>query len=154
MKGQKIIDIATKEIGYAEQPINKTKYGLWFGLNGVSWCGIFVSWCYAQADSSLGNIGYTKGYAGVSTAIVHFKKTGEITTKPQLGDVFFIGFKAPGIYEHTGIFVKDNLDGTFESIEGNTSASDGSQSNGGQVARKVRKFNMSMFVHPKCLDAI
>ena len=47
----KIVEIAEKEIGQVEVPknSNKTKYGKWFGLDGVAWCGIFVSWCYSQA---------------------------------------------------------------------------------------------------------
>lgn len=35
----KVIEIAEKEIGYTELPANsnKTKYGKWFGFDGVAW---------------------------------------------------------------------------------------------------------------------
>ena len=73
-----VIEIAKKEIGYSETPknTNKTKYGKWFGLDGVAWCGIFVSWCYAQAGKPLGKIGFLKGFAGCQTAVAYFKKNG------------------------------------------------------------------------------
>lgn len=51
----KIIQIASKEIGQTESPknSNKTKYGKWAKLDGVAWCGLFVSWVYAQAQCSI-----------------------------------------------------------------------------------------------------
>jgi len=55
----KIIEIASKEVGQGETPLNsnKSKYGKWFGFDGVAWCGMFVSWCYSQAGTPLGKIG-------------------------------------------------------------------------------------------------
>lgn len=37
--GEMIVAIARKEIGYEETPknSNKTKYGKWFGFDGVAW---------------------------------------------------------------------------------------------------------------------
>jgi len=56
----KILEIASKEVGQGEVPLNsnKTKYGKWFGFDGVAWCGMFVSWCYAMAGTPLPNIGF------------------------------------------------------------------------------------------------
>ena len=61
----KIVEIALKEVGYTETPknTNKTKYGKWFGMDGLAWCGMFVSWCYDQAGQRLPNIGFSKGFA-------------------------------------------------------------------------------------------
>jgi hypothetical protein len=36
---------AETQIGYEEQPVNRTKYGRHYGLNGNPWCAMFVSWC-------------------------------------------------------------------------------------------------------------
>ncbi len=35
----KILEIASKEVGQGEVPLNsnKTKYGKWFGFDGVAW---------------------------------------------------------------------------------------------------------------------
>lgn len=148
----KLINIANDEIGTVEVPknSNKTKYGKWFGWNGVPWCGIFVSWVYAQNKTPLGNIGFLKGFAGCQTAVAHFKKTKEITKTPQSGDIVFYDWNNDKRYDHTGIFVKQIDENHFEAIEGNTSINN--QSNGGQVMKRIRTFNNAIFVHPTVLD--
>jgi hypothetical protein len=152
MNGTKIIGIAKGEIGYTETPANsnKTKYGKWFGFDGVAWCGMFVSWCYAQAGFSLGKIGFTKGFAGCQTAVAHFTKTGELTKNPVEGDIVFFDWNGDGRYDHTGIFVRRLSNSTFESIEGNTSLVN--DSNGGQVMIRTRGYKRCLFVHPKILS--
>ncbi|OIQ16538.1 MAG: hypothetical protein BM557_09495 [Flavobacterium sp. MedPE-SWcel] len=154
MKGQKIIDVAFKEVGTTESPknSNQTKYGKWFGFNGVAWCAIFCSWVYAHAGLKLPKIGFYKGFAGCQTAVAHFKKTGEVTKKPQVGDLVFFDWNKDGRYDHVGIFNgwKSKAQGLFYTIEGNTSVSN--QSNGGAVMNRVRSINVALFVHPKILD--
>jgi len=140
-----IIDIARTEIGTVESPknSNKTKYGKWFGLDGQAWCGMFVSWVYAQAGKPLGRIGFTRGFAGCQTAVAHFKKTKQITKNPKQGDIVFFDWNKDGRYDHTGVFVRDIGNGTFESIEGNTSLTN--QSNGGQVMLRKRSYSVAIF---------
>lgn len=144
-----IVGTAEKEIGVVETPknSNKTKYGKWFGFDGVAWCGVFVSWVYATAGKQLPNIGFKKGFAGCQTAVAYFKKNECITTKPVPGDIVFFDWNSDGRYDHTGIFVKGIDKKTFESIEGNTSLTN--QSNGGQVMKRVRNYATAIFVHPK-----
>ena len=156
-KAQKVIDIAFAEAKADVKEIpansNKTKYGEWFGLNGEAWCGIFVSWCYAQAGVPLGKIGYIKGYAGCQTAVLHFQKTGEVTKNPQVGDIVFFDWNGDKRYDHTAIFngwVKDKKGQEFYTVEGNTSLTN--QSNGGQVMVRQRGVLNVVFVHPKVLD--
>ncbi len=146
--GAKIVRIASNEVGYVETPpnSNKTKYGQWFGFDGVAWCGMFVSWVYAHAGQRLGNIGFKKGFAGCQTVVAYFKKQGTITDNPVEGDIVFFDWNGDGRYDHTGIYVKRIDADEFESIEGNTSLTN--QSNGGQVMRRVRKFKNVLFVHP------
>lgn len=147
MKGQKIINLAITEIGQVENPknSNKTKYGKWFGLDGVAWCGIFCSWVYAHADAKLPKIGFTNGFAGCQTAVAYFNKKGEITNAPQIGDLVFFDWNTDGRYDHVGIFngwkAKDK---EFYTVEGNTSLTN--QSNGGQVMERVRSVNVALFV--------
>lgn len=144
-----VIDVAKNEIGTIESPknSNKTKYGKWFGYDGVAWCGMFVSWCYDQAGVVLPKIGFSKpGFAGCQTAVAYFKKAGKITTKPVSGDITFYDWNSDGRYDHTGLFEKDNGDGTFDAIEGNTAI--GNDSNGGKVMRRTRSYSTAIFVHP------
>lgn len=148
-----IVEVAELEIGQKESPrnSNKTKYGKWFGFDGVAWCAIFVSWVYDNAGFSLGNIGFSKGYAGCMIAVEHFNKTKEITNTPIPGDIVFFDWNLDKRYDHTGIFVKSIDKNYFETIEGNTSLTN--QSNGGQVMRRRRKYGKGViFVHPKCLN--
>lgn len=142
-----ILRIAAKEVGQGEKPLNsnKTKYGKWFGWDGVAWCGIFVSWCYAQAGFPLPKIGFSKGFAGCQTAVAYFKKNNQITTDPKEGDIVFFDWNSDGRYDHTGIFVKWIDKNTFETIEGNTSLKN--DSNGGNVMRRSRNKKVAIFVN-------
>lgn len=153
MKGQKVIDIAFAEVGTKESPANsnETKYGQWFGLDGVAWCGIFCSWVYAQAGVQLPKIGYLKGFAGCETAVAYFRKNEEVTEKPQVGDLVFFDWNGDDRHDHVGIFNGWKTKGSvFYSIEGNTSLTN--QSNGGQVMSRERSVKNVLFVHPKVLD--
>jgi hypothetical protein len=152
-KATDIIKAATAEVGYSEIPANsnKTKFGVWAGLNGVAWCGIFASWAYNKGGAPLPKIGFAfPGYAGCQTAMAYFTKTGEITTTPQPGDLVFFDWNADGRYDHTGIFIRDLGKGYFESVEGNTAV--GNDSNGGEVMIRKRSYKVAKFVHPKVLD--
>lgn len=44
-----VIRRAEAELGYKEGRNNNNKYGRWFGMNNVSWCCIFVVYCFAHA---------------------------------------------------------------------------------------------------------
>ncbi|MBP8981479.1 MAG: CHAP domain-containing protein [Bacteroidales bacterium] len=149
---RKIVDVALGEIRYREDPpnSNKTKYGEWFGLDGVPWCGIFVSWVYDQAGFPLGNIGFLKGFAGCQTAASHFLKTGEVVDVPSPGDIVFFDWDGNGRYDHAGIVTWVESDHIL-TVEGNTSYKN--QSNGGEVMSRVRQRTLKMlFVHPRVLD--
>jgi hypothetical protein len=146
----KIVEIARKEAGYIEAAGNKTKYGKWFGLDGVAWCGMFVSWCYFQAGKPLPKIGFLKGFAGCQTAHVYFKKNGWITTTPVAGDIVLFDWNKDGRYDHTGIFEGWINDTKFETIEGNTSPLN--NSNGGEVMKRIRNKSVAIFIHPPFND--
>jgi len=153
LKAKIIIEVALAEVGQKEMPknSNKTKYGNWFGLDEVSWCGIFVSWVYDQAGIPLGNIGFTKGFAGCQTAVQHFKTSGEVTEDPQIGDIVLFDWNNDKRYDHAGIFNGWKVEGKeLNTIEGNTSLTN--QSNGGEVMLRTRLLKNVLFVHPKVLD--
>jgi hypothetical protein len=145
MTGSKIVAVAEAEIGQGETPINsnRTKYGRWFGLDGVPWCGVFVSWCCAKAGAPLPALGYSKGFAGCQTAVARLRKLGLMTDDPQPGDLVFFDWNRDGRHDHTGIFVKRLPRNKFESIEGNTSFVN--DSNGGTVMRRTRDFSTAIF---------
>lgn len=141
-----IVSEAMSHIGYKEYPAgtNKTKFGEWFGLNGMAWCGIFVSYCYSKAGFQLPNIGFKKGFAGCQTAFAFFKEKGWIVTDPQSGDIVLFDWNKDKRYDHVGIFSSWKDDSTFYSIEGNTAI--GNDSNGGQVMQRLRNKSVAVFV--------
>lgn len=155
-----IIDIAAAEIGTKEIPdnSNKVKYNEWYYGESVSgaqypWCAVFVSWVYFMANKQLPKIDSIKGFASCQNAYNHFFKSGEIVHKENVltGDIILFDWEMNGHCDHTGIFVKDLQDGTFESIEGNTGLHNAS--NGGEVMRMIRKYScVKAFVHPKFLN--
>ena len=140
-----VVKVARQEVGYIESKGNKTKYGEWFGLNGVSWCGIFVSWCYAMGGVPLPNIGFKRGFAGCQTAVEYFSAKKMIVKNPVAGDIVFYDWQGDGRYDHTGIYLKHNDNETFSAIEGNTSTRN--QSNGGSVMVRNRHYTNCIFIH-------
>lgn len=154
-KGQQIATIAFKEVGTKEDPknSNKTKYGKWFGFDGVAWCAMFCSWCYSQAGYALPNIGYKKGMAGCQTAVTYFKKE-KLTVKVEnlkVGDLIFFDWNKDERFDHVGIFNgwRDKELREAYTIEGNTSLTN--QSNGGEVMSRKRNLAAisCIFVRPK-----
>lgn len=145
---EEIVKVALAEVGTKECPefTNKTKYGEWFGFDGVPWCGIFVSWCYAQAGKPLPAIGWSKGFAGCQLALSYFAEHNKIVTKPEPGDLVFFDFNGDGRTDHVGIYVKEHPRTGIQTIEGNTSR--GNNTNGGEVMIRFRKLKYMIFVRP------
>jgi hypothetical protein len=143
MPRQTIIDIAASQNGTKENPpnTNKTKYGEWYGMNGVHWCAIFVSWVYDQAGHPLGQIDSPKGYHYCPSAYNFWKRNNRITKDPQPGDIVLYDWEGDGLSNHTGIFVAWVKPGeTFKAWEGNTSLTN--DSDGGQVMMRTRSVKL------------
>jgi hypothetical protein len=158
-KTDKIIEIATGEIGIKENPpnSNNVKYNDWIYNRPTSgpnfpWCGAFVSWCYAMAGFPIKKAGLTRGFVGCQFAVRNMAKWGRQITVPQPGDVVFFDWDGDGRFDHTGIFIRDLGGGLFLSIEGNTAF--GNDSNGGEVMRRAdRKYKNAIFVRPTVIEA-
>ena len=112
-----------------------------------------MSWVFFNAKLPLGTIDYLRGFAGCPYAVRNVRKWGRLVTVPQPGDVVFFDWNGDGIFDHTGIFVKDLGKGLFQSIEGNTAF--GNDSNGGEVMKRSdRKYKHAIFVRPKVLEVL
>ena len=132
---KELLTIARKELGNTESPAasNRTKYGKWYGMNGVPWCMIFVQWCFAQAGIVL-----PLRTASCGELMRAAKAAGHWVTRDfQPGDVVIYDFPGGAATDHCGIVELELPDYGVQAIEGNTSQS-GSQSNGGMVCRKSR----------------
>lgn len=117
----RFIKTAAAEIGTTEKPIgsNKTKYGEWFGMNGVAWCAIFLSWCSSHAGVSKDIV--PSGFSSVSQFLQWFSGKGRYYKKgsytPKIGDIMI---QKSGGVSHIGIVESVNSSG-FVAIEGNAS---------------------------------
>jgi hypothetical protein len=145
----RLIEVTKAQVGIVEGPKdNQTKYGAFTGANYVAWCGSFVVWCFNQAGVPLAG-----GKATIYTpnGVAAFKKASNKKFKawydaaeadPKPGDVVYFDFPGDGVdrVSHVGIVIKNNGDGTVNTIEGNTAGRTGDQRNGGMVLAQVRGF--------------
>ena len=135
----RLIEVAKAELGTVEGPKdNQTKYGAFTKANFQPWCGSFVNWCANEAGVKVPNTVYTPAGAAAFQ-----KAKAWYTDAPQPGDIVYFDFPGDGVdrISHVGIVIKDNKDGTCETIEGNTAGnSKGDQRNGGMVAKKTRGY--------------
>lgn len=137
---QDVLLIAARQIGTVESPANSNmnKYGRWYGMDGVEWCAIFVSYCFYDAKLPL-SITIPKGFAYCPSGVDWFKANGQWFNTPQVGDVVFYDWY-PNTSDsdawHVGIVESINADGSIMAIEGNTAV--GNDSDGGQVMRRRR----------------
>jgi cell wall-associated NlpC family hydrolase len=146
-----VVDIAKAEAaaGVKEVANNDIKYGKWYGLNNVSWCAIFVSWCFNQAGLAANVAAQTKkGFASCDAGLKWFTKNNKLVPvgQAQAGDIAFFQFDKDAEPDHVGIVAKN--DGKYlYCYEGNTSSGDtGSQSNGDGVFMRKRAYSLVMGV--------
>ena len=143
----KVIEIATAEIGYLEKRTNNhldsktanagqnnyTKY--WRDIKpdyqGQPWCACFVTWCFVQAFGKDKATALLKHYPYVYCPTMANLFT--LNANPKIGDIVI--FKRNGTFVHTGIVISVNGD-YFQTIEGNTSGGSAIIANGGGVCKK------------------
>jgi hypothetical protein len=147
-KIKKMLEVAKGELGYTEkrneklapEPKKDTKYGVYWGLNGHHYCGMFVCWCAEHAGMKVTNRDSTpyKGNMPNSiacpTGVNIFKskdcfvsngnnkaERSKSTIKPEPGDIVFFAWKYGTKADHVGIVVEDLGNGKVKCYEGNTS---------------------------------
>lgn len=118
--GASIVAVAVQEIGYHEGAGNHTKYAVYTGTDGLSWCHAFVSWCANECGFIESNI--IPKTAACETGrqwFVHkqqYQKAGSYT--PQAGDIIYFDKGGVGESHHVGI-VEYVENGIVHTIEGN-----------------------------------
>jgi len=153
MTAQKIIQMATSQIGIKEQPANSNNvkynteyYGRAVNGSDYPWCCAFVWWVFKACGAS------QLFYGGQKTAYCptvenYYKKQGKWYQSGKAGDMVLFDFNGKGIAGHIGIVEKVNSDGSYITIEGNTGS--GNDANGGAVMRRTRyKSSIRGFARP------
>lgn len=133
--GRLAVEEARKHLGERESPMgsNRTPFGAWYGWNGVAWCAIFESYCFAHS-------GWKRFHYASVEMIYWDARAGRngmrIVQTPQLGDLVLYRLHGDS-FAHTGFFVRWLTKGSsFRDLGGNTGPSD--ISNGGMVLEQTR----------------
>lgn len=139
------VTIALGEVGYTEDPpgSNLTKYGERWNQNGVPWCGMAVADWWSRAGFQVDRaLALEIDYVPTLIRLASQRKHGLFIVgknRVRRGDAVCFDFPGGERGDHVGLFVRwiNKKDGSFVSVEGNTSQA-GSQSNGGEVLPKIR----------------
>lgn len=143
--------LARGEVGVVERPAgsNRTKYGLWYGLDGNPWCAMFVSYVFWSAGLPL-PAQTRRGFSYCPAGMAWFKGLGSFVRTGRggfrVGDVAFYQFDHDSAPDHVGIVV-ETRSRSILCVEGNTSkGASGSQSNGGGVFLRERSLSLVLGV--------
>lgn len=156
---QDVLDLAASQVGIKENSLGGgTKFHEWYmsspraletlardggtlqGYANAPWCDMFVSWVGNQLGIGpvMGSDAYTVEHAK------WFAEHGRWGKTPEPGAVVFFDWSGgDNIYgiDHVGFVVRDNGDGTIETIEGNTG-------NGAVEQRTRSKYHVVGYGYP------
>jgi hypothetical protein len=128
--GQKIAQIAAAELGVAEAPPGSNdgpriaQYRQATAGAGVGpWCSYFTSWAAASAGAPVGNQG--QGFGWVPDVSRWGQENGRWIPAgggtPAVGDFAIFDRNGDGLHDHIGVVTNVLPDGSFETVEGNSS---------------------------------
>jgi len=138
--GMKALAFAVDEIGNHESPYgsNRSKYGAWYGFNGVPWCAIFESYCFAHT----GRTSFRYASCQMLYLDAHAGRNGlREVWSPMPGDLCIFNLHGDP-FAHTSFFERwiSQQSGSFYDVGGNTGPTN--ISNGGAVMRQTRSRSM------------
>lgn len=134
---------ANAVLKYAKSFVRSAKYGSpnkftkWFYGNNTTapWCAIFVYYCLAHTGGKELMSGCAnKAYCPTIWNWGKAKKYNK--TSPKAGDLVLFDWEKDNVCDHIGFVIKDNGNGTIQTVEGNTSNT--SNGNGGCVQIRTR----------------
>ena len=156
MSMKKVIETARGELGVTEDPPGSNRVKYWDSYDksgqGQPWCVAFLWWCFEQAGERMAFFGGGKT-ASCGMLLRWYREQGLTVpvSEVQAGDIVILNFHGTKDTEHCGLVtgvtnsvifanhrVMERTIYSVGTIEGNTSPSDGSQSNGGMVCEKTR----------------
>ena len=145
MSAGKVVETARGELGVTEYPARSNRVKYWDEFDktwqGQPWCVCGLWWVFQHAGEGQAFFGGAKT-ASCSTLFRWYQAQGMIVPVDEIqpGDLVFLNFRHTTSQDHLGLVesvVRSPLQVT--TIEFNTSPGlEGSQDNGGCVARKVR----------------
>jgi hypothetical protein len=131
------VGVTESPAGSNSNPANISKWEAYFGLGACFWCGVFAGYAVKKEGGAKVTGILTYGPDIIADANAHRNGLSAVAcTNAKPGDlvVYWGG-------EHIGLIRAVSKNGMVITVEGNTSATNGSQSNGGCVALKERPFS-------------
>lgn len=149
MSLSKVIELARADLGYTENPPGSNRVKYWDAydpkMQGQPWCVAALWYWFNEAGERMAFFGGGKT-ASCSMLLRWYKEQGLTVdvTDIRVGDIVILNFSETKETQHCGLVTEVNRWYEtkqliqIQTIEGNTSPSDGSQSNGGMVCEKTR----------------
>lgn len=139
-----IINKAKSYIGTKESPANSNNvifntdyYGKVVSGNSFPWCCTFVWDIFRMCG--LSKLFYGGNKTAYCPAVYDWGNKNKLTvakSKGTKGDIILFDWNKDGVADHIGFIVAKNSDGSYTTIEGNTSVTN--NSNGGEVQQRTR----------------
>lgn len=158
---KKVLAVAASQIGYSRwtDPKQGTKYAretqpvfwpkdTWLLANGISFCDIGITWTFWKALGKSFVLDGLPGGASYNTDYRASKGSRISKSKAEPGDILVFDWNwATASTNHVGLLEKRTKSGAPQTIEFNTSSgTSGSQSNGGGVYRRTRRWDQVRYV--------
>lgn len=147
-----IINKAKSYLGYKESPPNSNKCVFnrdYYGWDApYYWCCTFVWDIFRMCGAS--KLFYNGNKTASCTTVLNWGRNNGLTVpndKGQCGDLILFDWDNSGDADHIGFIVAKNSDGSYTTIEGNTSV--GNDSNGGEVMERNRSSCIRAIIRPK-----
>lgn len=141
---------ALRQVGRTESPAGSNRgIGIidecqtyWLGYAGFAWCGAFAGY-HVQRYGGVSALTKRIVYCPWIDEDARAGANGLVDRVPldagRPGDLCVFDWQHDGTEDHVGIIVENLGNGSYKTVEGNTSFDDaGSQSNGGAVALRTR----------------
>ena len=145
MTAKTIIDKAlsylyTYDNGTNEVIFNDRYYGEHVSGEKYPWCAAFVYCIFEECGAS--NLFYDGKKTAYCPAIHEWGKKRNLivpTSEGQYGDIVLFDWNGDGVADHVGFIITRNGNGTYETVEGNTSTYN--YTNGGYVLKMTRYYS-------------
>ena len=155
-KASEVMKIAKSYVGTKESPaysnnviFNTHYYGHEVSGGNYSWCVVFVWDIFRMAGAS--ELFYDGKKTAWCDAVRDWAKTSNLVvneTDGKHGDLVLFDWNNNYSADHIGFIDSKNSDGTYQTVEGNTSAGD--NANGGEVQIRTRyPSEIMMIIRPK-----
>ena len=151
---KQIVDKALSYVGTYDGGNNNVIFNTHYYGSAVSgsaypWCCAFVWDIFRMCGASnIFNGGEKTAYC---PTVLNWGKNNDLTvgrSNGQYGDIVLFDWNGDGIADHIGLIISKNADGSYTTVEGNTS--DNNYSNGGWVLKRIRyQWQIIGIVRPK-----